>query len=321
MSQEDGDEEQKFNAPSTIEDKLNAMQTFVDQKEFVVIDNGTGYLKCGFSGEDLPRVVTPTIMGVREIILEASQTNDQGGKKYSRVYGDEALANRSEYEIHTPIRRGIIEDFDTMKYCWQHLLSHKNMHNQKKCEILVTDSPLNHRDNKLKIAETLFEKIKDHVVVDSISIMNSAVLSLFASGRTSGVVIESGQGYTCAVPIFEGYALPHAIKSVNIAGQDVTQHLLDTLVSQGLDIDINSFDHIRKIKDQMCSVALNYDRAIKGADPLDEEKSLYELPGDKGIIQVDHKTRFEATELLFNPEIGGLKGTGIPQLAYDSIQK
>lgn len=322
MNQDEADEEQKFNAPSTIEDKLNSMQTFVDQKEFVVIDNGTGYLKCGFSGEDLPRVMIPTIMGVREIILEASQTNDQGGKKYSRVFGDEALANKSEYDIHTPIRRGIIEDFDTMKYCWHHLLSHKNMHNQKKCEILLTDSPLNHRENKLKIAETMFDKLKDHnIIVDSINIMNSAVLSLFASGRTSGVVIESGQGYTCAVPIFEGYALPHAIKTVNIAGQDVTQNLLDSLVHQGLDLNINYFDHIRRIKEQMCSVALDYNRAIKGPDPLDEETSLYELPDNKGIIQVDHKTRFQATELLFNPEIGGLKGPGIPLLAYDSIQK
>ena len=136
-------------------------------------------------------------MGVKEIILEASQTNDQGGKKYSRVYGEEAQQKTNEYDIHYPIRRGVIEDFDTMKYCWEHLLSHKNMHNQKKCDLLVTDSPLNHKDNKIKMAEYLFDKLKDHnITIDSLNIMNSAVLSLFASGRTSGVVVESGQGVT-----------------------------------------------------------------------------------------------------------------------------
>jgi hypothetical protein len=221
-----------------------------------------------------------------------------------------------------PVQHGIIEDFDSIKYCWHHMLSHKNMHNQKKCDILVTDSPLNHRDNKLKMAESLFDRMKDHnITIDSLNIMNSAVLSLFASGRTSGIVVESGHGMTCAVPIFEGYALPHAIKYINMGGHDVTQNLHDSLVGNGLEIDINDYEHIIKIKEQMCSVALDYDRVINGPDPLDEESRSYELPDEKGIIQVPHKSRYTATELLFNPEIGGLSGPGIPQIAYDSIQK
>ncbi len=321
MNQDDLEEEHK-NLPPTIEDKLNSMQTFVDQKEFVVIDNGTGFLKCGFSGEDLPRLSIPTVMGVKEIILDAAQTNDQSGRKFSRIYGEEAQAKANEYTTTNPIRRGVIEDFDTMKYCWHHLLSHKNMHNQKKCNLLITDSPLNHRDNKLKMAEYLFDKLKDHnIAIDSLNIMNSSVLSLFASGRTSGVVVESGQGITTAVPIFEGYALPHAIKSINLAGEDVTFNLLDSLVSQGMELNDSHLSHIRKIKEQMCSVALDYERAINGPDPLKEEAVLYELPDDKGIIEVDHKTRYNATELLFDPEIIGSKLPSIPQIAFDSIEK
>lgn len=318
MDQDDNDHK---TSPPTIEDKLNAMMTFVDQKEYVVIDNGTGLLKCGFSGEDLPRVTIPTVMGVKEIQIEPTQTNDQQGKKYSRVYGKEALLNKNEYDIHFPIQRGIIEDFESMKYCWQHVLTHKNMHHQKKCDILVTDFPLNTKDNKLAIAKGLFEDIRDKVEVDSINIMNSAVLSLFASGRTSGIVVESGQGTTYAVPVFEGYALPHAIQTFNVSGQDVTQSLLDSLVAQGVDVDTNNFEHIREIKEQMCAVAMDYDRAINGPDPLDEETRSYELPDDKGIIQVDHKTRFAATELLFRPDMAGIKGEGVVQCTYDSIQK
>ena len=185
----------------------------------------------------------------------------------------------------------------------------------------MTDHPLNHKDNKLEMAKYLFEDIRDKVEVDSINIMNSAVLSLFASGRTSGIVVESGQGTSYAVPVFEGYALPHAIKSIDISGQDVTRNLLDSLVAQGVQIDDDNFEHVREIKEQMCSVALDYHRAVNGPDHLDEEARSYELPGDKGIIQVDHKTRFTSTELLFNPDIVGLKGVGIHQLAYDSIQK
>jgi actin-related protein len=261
-------------------------------------------------------------MGVKEILQEGNQANDQGGKKYSRIYGEKALMTKDDYEIFYPIKRGIIEDFDSVKYCWQHLLSHKSMHNQTKLDILVTDSPLNSKENKMKMTEYLFDRMKEHnIAIDSLNIMNSAVLSLFASGRTSGVVIESGEGITCAVPIFEGYALPHAIKSINVAGQDVTQSMLDSLVAQGVDIDNSNFEDVRKIKEQMCSVAMSYDRSVNGHDPLDEEATSYELPGDKGIIRVDHKTRYAATELLFNPDIAGLKGPGVTQIAYDSIQK
>lgn len=167
----------------------------------------------------------------------------------------------------------------------------------------------------------MFEELRDKVEVESLNIMSSAVLSLFASGRTNGIVIESGAGYTAAVPVFEGFALPHAIKMINISGMDVTQNLIDSLTAQGIDLDMSSFDYVREMKEQMCSVALDYDRAIHGPDPLDEETRSYELPDEKGIIQVDHRTRFTATELLFNPDIAGLRGPGIPQIAFESIEK
>ena len=320
MNQDDNEEDHKT-APPTIEDKLNSMMTFVDQKEYVVIDNGTGYLKCGFSGEDLPRINLPTVFGIKEIQIEPTQANDQGGKKYKEVYGVDALINKNEFDIHYPVKRGIIQDFEPMKHCWQHVLTDKNMHFQKKCDVLLTDSPLNSKDNKLEMARYIFEEIRDKVEVESVSIMNSAVLSLFASGRTNGIVIESGQGITTAVPVFEGYALPHAIKTINLAGQDVTQNLIDSLIAQGIDLDNQNFENVREMKEQMCSVALDYDRSISGPEPLDEETRSYELPDEKGIIQVDHKTRFTATELLFNPDLVGLKGDGIPQIAYDSIDK
>lgn len=74
--------------------------------------------------------------------------------------------------------------------------------------------------------------------------MNSAVLALFSTGRTTGIVIESGQGVTCAVPVFEGYALPHAIQTSEIAGEDVTRTLLESLIAQKVDIDNNYFEYV-----------------------------------------------------------------------------
>lgn len=123
MNQDDNEEGK--NAPHSIEDTYNSMITFFDQKDYIVIDNGTGYLKCGFSGEDLPRVTIPTVMGVKEIQVESNQGIEQGLKRYSKVYGYESLAERFNYDTFFPVKRGIIEDFEHMTNCWQHVITHK----------------------------------------------------------------------------------------------------------------------------------------------------------------------------------------------------
>merc|ERR1712205_191879 len=81
------------------------------------------------------------------------------------------------------------------------------------------------------MTEVMFEKFK----VRSLAIFNSAVLALFSTGRTRGLVVESGEGVTHAVPIFEGYAIPHAIFKTEIAGQDITAKLQEKMAT-----DINT---------------------------------------------------------------------------------
>jgi actin len=75
-----------------------------------------------------------------------------------------------------------------MSYLWEHIFENELMIDPKSINVLISDSPLNTKENKVEIASVLFEKFK----VNSLSIMNSAVLSLFSTGRTSGIVVESG---------------------------------------------------------------------------------------------------------------------------------
>jgi len=98
------------------------------------------------------------------------------------------------------------------------LLSH-NVSSQH--PVLVTEAPMNSRKSREKMAEIFFETFN----VPSLFISMQAVLALYASGKTTGVVLDSGDGVTHCVPMYEGFALPHAIRRVDLAGRDVTKQL------------------------------------------------------------------------------------------------
>ena len=198
------------------------METFFDQKEFVVIDHGSGFIKAGFSGEDLPRVVIPSVVGVPQVQVDTQQQNQPGlpqenAPKVEWAFGNAAFLQRATHQLVFPIKRGIIVDFEAMTHLWKHIFKELNI-DSKNASVLLTDSPLNTKENKMRMADIMFEELK----VESLALMNTAVLSLFSTGKTTGIVAECGEGVSYTVPIFEGYALPHAIHKLDIAGQDLT---------------------------------------------------------------------------------------------------
>jgi actin-related protein len=99
----------------------------------------------------------------------------------------------------------------------------------------------------------------EHFRVESLAIMNTSVLSLFSTGKTTGMVVECGEGVSYTVPVFEGYAMPHAIHKLDIAGQDVTNELIRQLNEEKVIINKDHFEYVRDMKEQMCAVALNFD--------------------------------------------------------------
>ena len=70
------------------------------------------------------------------------------------------------------------------------------------------------------MADIMFEYFK----VKSLAIMNTAALSMYSTGRVSGLVAEVGEGISYTVPIFEGYALPHAVEKNNFAGDGINKY-------------------------------------------------------------------------------------------------
>mmetsp|Transcript_37690 Transcript_37690/g.57727 ORF Transcript_37690/g.57727 Transcript_37690/m.57727 type:complete len:105 (-) Transcript_37690:126-440(-) len=104
-----------------------------------------------------------------------------------------------------------------MELIWGHIFDELNLET-KNVNVLMTDSPFNPKENRQKMAEIFFE----HFKVKSLACMNTAALSMYSTGRVSGLIVESGEGLSYTVPIFEGYALPHAMIKLEVAGYDVT---------------------------------------------------------------------------------------------------
>ncbi|KAF6775086.1 hypothetical protein AHF37_05062 [Paragonimus kellicotti] len=160
--------------------------------------------------------------------------------------GPKAEEHRGLLSIRYPIEHGIIRDWNDMERIWTYVYGKDQlMVSSEEHPVLLTEPPYNPKRNREKMAEIFFETFS----VPALYISMQAVLSLYSTGRTTGVVLDSGDGVTHAVPIYEGYALPHAIERADLAGRDVTRFLRLLLRKEGADFHTTSeFEIVRQIK-------------------------------------------------------------------------
>lgn len=280
----------------------------------IVIDNGSGTIKAGFAGSEKPAQMFPTFVGHPKL----PKVMSSGGIDDEILIGNKANEHRGICKLSYPISHGVVgnDSWEHMQTIWDYALTELGIQSKESHPVLLTEAPNNPRNNRGKAAEIFFENFS----TPALYIQANAILSLYASGRVTGVVVDSGDGVTSTVPVYEGFALPHAIQRSDVAGRDVTEHLQLLLRKGGANLHTSAeLEIVKNIKEDKCYVAFDIGKAEAEAKEDSDPAIPFTLPDGK-VIDI-HAEKFQAPEILFNPSIIGLEYDGIHRCLSKAIAK
>ncbi|XP_035703872.1 actin-related protein 2 isoform X1 [Folsomia candida] len=290
-------------------------------RKVIVCDNGTGFVKCGYGGSHFPEHIFPSMVG-RPIIRAANKIGDVEIKQEDHdiadlMIGDDASKLRSMLEVNYPMENGIVRNWEDMLHLWDYTFGPEKMNiDPTECKIMLTEPPMNPTKNREKMIEVMFERYQFAGAYIAIQ----AVLTLYAQGLLTGVVVDSGDGVTHICPVYDGFALSHLTRRLDIAGRDITRYLIKLLLLRGYAFNHSAdFETVRMMKEKLCYIGYNLETEQKLALETTVLVETYTLP-DGRIIKVGGE-RFEAPEALFQPHLINVEGQGIAELVFSTIQQ
>ncbi|MCL7022883.1 hypothetical protein MKW94_026372 [Papaver nudicaule] len=251
----------------------------------VVCDIGAGMVKAGFAGDDSPSIVFPSIVV--------------------------AQSSRGIFTSKSPIEHGIVSNWDDMEKIWENTF-YKLRVEPMEHPILLTEAPLSTKANREKMTQIMFETF----TAPAMYVAMQPVLALFASGRSTGIVWDSGEGVSHAVPIYEAYVLPHAILRLNMARSDLAKALLMTRRGCCFGTPTER-DEERDIKEKLAYIALDYE--VRLAKYESSIQTSYQLPDGQEITT--EAERLRCPEALFEQWMIETEDAGIHETIYNSIMK
>ena len=303
-----------------------------DEVSAVVGDIGSNQSKFGFAGEDLPKVVCPSVMGSRV-------------KDDKEVYiGTSSLyaSHTHGFSISTPKEKGLVTNWNVVEELWNHAYTELHL-NPKEHPLLVAENSFTTLSVKKQYAELMFERFD----VPCMFINDDSVLSAFSHGRRNALIVEVGASSTRIVPIYDGYTVRNCSQTSTVGGDKITQYLEHLMTKKEPDLNFRSrYAHLlhqreklddkallarvpvatelflkeriwEEMKEALCFMPSN---ALPVVDP-NLSKSFH-LP-DGQIVQVE-KERSDAPALLLTPsiwnDIQSKETKGIHELVYDAVQ-
>jgi actin-related protein 2 len=197
---------------------------------------------------------------------------------------------------------------------WEYGIKKKLNIDPKNERILLTEAALNPQKNREQMCEIFFEKFG----FSKLQIGVQALLSLFAEGRMTATLLDSGDGVTHCIPISEGYIQQSHIERMNLAGRHVTSYLTKLLLLRGYAFNSSAdFELVREIKEKFCFVSSDIEMDRKLSRDTTTFVEEYRLP-DKSLIKIERE-RFEASEILFQPHLAGFQFPGVSEVVFNCI--
>ena len=282
-----------------------------DDEEIVpiVIHLGSELVQVGFGGDDAPRAVTRAVVG------RCKHAGVMVGMDQKDAYvGDEAQCKRGVLTLKYPVEHGIVTNWDDMEKLLHHAFYNELRVAPEEHPVLFTCALTNSKANKERMFQILFENFNVPACFPS----TPQVLALYASGRTTGLVVDLGATNMTVTPVYEGYELPHAYQCGRFGGRDVTDYLMKIMTERGYSFSTTAErDIVSDVKERLCYVASDFDAEM--AKNSDELMRNYELP-DGNLVSVGNE-RFRAPEILFTPTLIGSDTRGVAEMAFDAIMK
>jgi len=274
----------------------------------VVLDIGQFASKTGFAGEDMPSQVFFTIVGTPKY----QQIDfDYGGARQEEFYVGDEIQSLGLYKIFYPIEKGIIQDWISFEKIIDYIFYNLRV-DPSLVNILFAVHPLFPKQELVR----LFELFLEHYQCNAFYPVLDSMLTLYAGGFQTGLVVEIGDSITRIVPIYEGYKLDHAIRILDIGGRRLTRYMEKILGEIGYSADSSiRRELVRALKEKACFVSLDYKEDLKR---IEQYEKPYSLP-DGSTITLS-KERFEVPELLFNPS-QELEEDPLPKAIMDVIEE
>jgi actin-related protein 2 len=276
------------------------------------VDNGTGFAKVGFAGSNFPDLVFPSLIGKPMMRFE-NEFEDVQLKEI--MCGDEAAKYRSMLDTSYPVENGQVRDWVGMKHLWDYTFYERLQINPAEHKVLLTEPPMNPTENRIKILTHMFETYG----FGAAKVEIQAMLVLYAQGLVKGVVVDSGDGVTHIVPVWDSTCPQHLIRRLDVAGRHVTRYLIKLLQARGYNFNRSAdFETVRLIKEQCCYVG--YDLDVERRLGLETTTLMqpFVLPDGREIKVAQE--RYEAPEVLFDPRLVDSEKPGMDKMLFQMIQ-